>query len=85
MLCALEMQRVIETAFLPATCRCVIGPNGNITIHVGRQAPTVLDAHLIGNAFAPPTGEALGMLVKDLNGHYRLQRIEHRRRFFTEV
>lgn len=84
MLSSLEMQHVIETAFLPITCRCEINLNGTMAVHMSE--PDVRSNEIMISAISTSqltSNQSIVDLVHDLKGEYRLRCLISGRRMST--
>ena len=76
MLCALEIQNVIETAFLPVTCRCDISLDGVLTVYLREKDQRLSGVSIAADPSAQlGAGRAIAELVHDLKGMSQFRRV----------
>lgn len=76
MISNLELQRIIESAFLPQQCRCEITPNGTMNIHLmstkSNQVETSVTGILVSDL---SSSRAIAKLVAEVKEESKLRSI----------
>lgn len=76
MLSALEMQHLIETAFLPTTCRCQIDSHNHITVYLSEKGSILPEIMIPGFILSDlTTSRDIANFVSNVKEEYQIRRI----------